>query len=69
MERRLDPNNLAHDEDWVGNNIAIKCHHCFKTFLVSAALHRNGRDCPECGATRGKVTGGRQAGGSATVTW
>ncbi len=45
QNRDLNPKNLAHDEDWVGNNAAFTCPHCGKVFLVnstgsSASIHR-----------------------------
>ena len=52
--RTLDKNNLGPDEDWYGNNAAVRCHACGKVFLTSQVLHRKGRACPACG--RSKVT-------------
>lgn len=33
--RNLDPNDLAPDEDWLGNNAAFRCPLCHKVFIVS----------------------------------
>lgn len=66
-ERMLDPESPG--EDWVGNNIAVKCPLCAKVFIVSAILHRNGRDCPSCGKSRGWVKGGRKSCGQAGIKW
>ena len=68
MPRRdLNPNQLAQDEDWVGNNAAFTCPECGKVFLVSAPLHRNGRDCPGCGRSHAEVAGGAKSGGTAWI--
>lgn len=72
MPRRdLDPNALRQDEDWVGNNVAFRCPipRCEKVFIVSVHLHKNGRKCPKCGRSLGRVTGGRESGGRATLEW
>jgi Zn finger protein HypA/HybF involved in hydrogenase expression len=70
MDRReLDPNSLARDEDWEGNNAAFTCPKCGKVFLVSAQLHKGGRECPGCRGSRGYVVGGKQKGGKAYVEW
>ncbi len=50
--RFLDKNNLGPDEDWYGNNAAVRCAHCGKVFLSSQVLHRKGRVCPGCGKTK-----------------
>ena len=47
--RTLDKNNLGPDEDWYGNNAAVRCFGCSKVFLTSQVLHRKGRACPRCG--------------------
>ena len=68
MPRRdLDPDALAQDEDWVGNNAAFTCPACRKVFLVSAPLHRNGRECPSCGGSHAEVSGGAKSGGTAWI--
>jgi hypothetical protein len=51
--RDLDPDALGQDEDWVG--------------LVSAPLHRNGRDCPGCSRSHAEVAGGAKSGGTAWI--
>lgn len=50
--RLLDKNNLSKDEDWYGNNAAVRCFACGKVFLTSQILHRKGRACPTCGACK-----------------
>ena len=45
----LDKQNLGPDEDWYGNNAAVRCPGCGKVFLSSQVLHRKGRACPACG--------------------
>ncbi len=72
MQRHeLEPEDLGEGEgeDWVGNNAAFTCPQCGKVFLVSALLHRNGRDCPGCGRSKGRVEGGSKSGGAAWVEW
>jgi hypothetical protein len=53
-ERLIEARNLQTGEDWVGNNIAVTCpaEGCAKVFLVSATLHRTGRECPACGNSK-----------------
>jgi predicted RNA-binding Zn-ribbon protein involved in translation (DUF1610 family) len=51
----LDKNNLGHLEDWKGNNIAFNCPACGKVFIVSGLAHEKGRDCPNCGKSRGFI--------------
>ncbi len=70
MARRdIDPDRPARDEDWQGNNAAFACPVCGRVFVVSELLHREGRNCPECGRSKGTVKGGRQSGGSARIEW
>lgn len=66
--KELDPANLGRREDWEGNNIAFECPVCSELFIVSAKIHRE-RPCPSCGKSRGMVTGGRDSGGKASITW
>ena len=51
--RLLDKNNLGADEDWYGNNAAVRCRACGKVFLTSQVLHRKGRTCPGLSAEQG----------------
>jgi predicted RNA-binding Zn-ribbon protein involved in translation (DUF1610 family) len=69
--RKLDPMNLKKKEDWEGNNAAFTCPNpnCGKVFIVSAMIHRNGRQCLDCGKSIGRVKGGRQSGGIANIEW
>jgi transcription elongation factor Elf1 len=69
MERHLDRNHIGTSEDWHGNNAAFTCPVCGKVFIVSGLLNRNGRKCPGCGKSTGIVTGGKDSGGTATITW
>jgi hypothetical protein len=68
--KQLDPDNLAFDEDWIGNNAAFTCPVCQKVFIVSGLLS-NERPCPNCGKSKGFVSlnGGPQSGGQATIEW
>jgi ribosomal protein S27E len=70
--RQIDPMNLARDEDWFGNNIAVTCPNtkCRKVFVVSSMLgHPRGRrKCPACGNATAYVKGG-PAAGEARVEW
>ena len=63
----LTLDQLAQAEDWVSNNAAFTCPDCEKVFLVGQMLHRNGRDCPNCGRSHAAVTGGAKSGGSALI--
>jgi Zn finger protein HypA/HybF involved in hydrogenase expression len=68
MEKRnLNPNELLLSEDWEGNNIAVTCPACGKVYIVSSMLHRKGRACPNCGRSKGTVSGGEKAGGLASI--
>lgn len=68
--RELNPDALGPDEDWEGNNVAIRCPVCAKVFIVnSTRMHGGYRKCPKCGKSGGRVTGGRKSGGSASVEW
>ncbi len=67
--RELDPDSLARDEDWEGNNAAFTCPGCGKVFLVSKRLHKEGRPCPSCGKSVGTVTSGKLGGGKAYIEW
>ena len=68
-KRDIDPKAIARDEDWVGNNAAFTCPKCGKVFIVSQLLHKDGRDCPACGNTRGYAKGGQQSDGQAWIEW
>lgn len=67
--RHLDPNGPGQNEDWEGNNAAFRCPVCRKVFLVSEHLHGNGRQCPGCQKSTGRVRGGRKSHGQATLEW
>lgn len=55
LHRNLDREQLGILEDWVGNNIALACPVCLKVFIVSGLIHRQGRDCPNCGKAKAFV--------------
>jgi endogenous inhibitor of DNA gyrase (YacG/DUF329 family) len=73
--RNLDPDKLGHNEDWEGNNAAVPCPICGKIFIISQLMHKapngtNGyRECPECGKSSGRITGGRKSGGTVSIEW
>lgn len=67
--RELNPKELAHTEDWEGNNIAVTCPQCEKVFIVSGFFHGGERACPNCGRSKGFVSGGKESGGKANVQW
>jgi hypothetical protein len=67
--RELQAGSNERDFDWVGNNAAFTCPVCRQIFLVSARLHTDGRDCPNCGKSNGRVVGGKNQGGSAVLRW
>jgi len=56
LSRSLDRNALGLLEDWQGNNIAFACPICLKVFIVSGMLHRDGRECPNCGKSKAFIT-------------
>jgi transcription elongation factor Elf1 len=66
---KLDPMDLKMEEDWEGNNAAFTCPKCGKVFIVSAMIHRDGRQCPACCKSTGRVKGGRKSGGIASIEW
>ena len=61
--------HLEKDEDWLGNNAAFTCpqHGCGKVYIVSALIHKNGRECPACGRSKTFVSGGRSRNGEARI--
>jgi len=67
--KTLDPQHLGSKEDWEGNNIAFACPLCETVYIVSKQIHGGERKCPECGQSRGIVTGGRDSGGTASIVW
>ena len=69
MEQHIDRNHIGQSEDWLGNNAAFTCPVCNKVFIVSGLLNPNGRDCPGCGKSTGRVVGGKDSGGTATITF
>src|SRR6185437_11626332 len=54
----LEKINLRHSEDWYGNNAAVSCPLCSKTFIVSAFLNKGRRECPSCGRSFAHIDGG-----------
>ncbi len=67
--RTLDPNNLGHNEDWDGNNAAFACPVCQKVFIVSGYMHEGERACPNCEKSTARIKGGKNSGGSASISW
>ena len=59
----------AKSEDWFGNNAAITCPRCGKVYIVSGFIGRGERKCPACENSTGVVTGSKDKGGEAYVTW
>jgi hypothetical protein len=54
MPRRpADPQRQ--DEDVLGNNIAFACPVCSKVYIVSGHVNRQGRNCPVCGRSTGRI--------------
>lgn len=43
-------------EDRHGNNIAFACPVCGKVYIVSGLLDQNGRKCPACHQSTGRVS-------------
>ncbi|HME32464.1 MAG TPA: hypothetical protein VKG65_06920 [Terriglobales bacterium] len=53
--RKLQKNASGHFEDFRGNNIAFNCPVCGKVFIVSGLSDKKGRECPNCGKSKGFV--------------
>ena len=51
----LNPNHLAHHEDWECDNVAFSWHAYEKVFIVSDHLHEARRECPNCGLSTGHI--------------
>jgi len=66
--KELDPKNLGQREDWFGNNASFECPVCGKVYVVSGFI-KHERPCPNCGESRGSVTGSYSEGGKAVVVW
>jgi predicted GNAT family N-acyltransferase len=56
MRRKLNKAALQHNEDWYGNNAAIFCPVCNKTYIVSGFLNKGCRQCPQCGRSFAQLT-------------
>jgi predicted RNA-binding Zn-ribbon protein involved in translation (DUF1610 family) len=67
--RNLNASDTGLTDDWQGNNAAFTCPLCRKVFIVSGRLHKQGRQCPECGKSTGFVKGGRKSKGTARIEW
>ena len=65
----LNPNHLAHHEDWEDDHAAFTCPLCEKVFIVSGAVHGGERKCPNCGKSTGHVSGPRGNEGRAWLEW
>jgi hypothetical protein len=63
-KKTFDRNALGPSEDWYGNNAALRCPVCCKTFIVSEFLNKGQRDCPNCHRSLGEIT--KEA---LTITW
>jgi hypothetical protein len=68
-QRALDAIKLGPSEDWYANIGAFACPVCQKVFIVSGRLNPNGRKCPTCGESTGIVTGEKDTGGAAMISW
>ncbi len=56
MKRRLDKDHLRHDEDWYGNNAAVRCPVCGRVFIMSTFISKGQRECPNCHRSSGEIT-------------
>jgi predicted GNAT family N-acyltransferase len=56
MKRHLDKDNMRHEEDWYGNNAAVRCPVCGKVFIVSTFINKGQRDCPICHLSSAEIT-------------
>jgi len=68
LDSKLDRKQLGLSVDWWGNNIAFNCPVCGKVVIVSAVLEGGKGNCPNCGKSRGVVTGGKKDG-VASIEW
>jgi hypothetical protein len=57
--RYIDRDAIGHDQDWEGNNAAFTNPTGNKVYVVSGHMHEEGRDCPNCGRSRGLIEGGK----------
>lgn len=76
LEKRLNGSNLGPNEDWEGNNAAFSCPVCKKVYIVSdTRMHlapdgtKDYRECPNCGQSKARVSGGKLSGGIASIEW
>lgn len=74
--KNLDPHGLEQDEDWEGNNAAFTCPVCQKVLIVSDTRMHLGPHkekgygkSPACARSLGRVAGGRESGGTASIEW
>lgn len=56
MKRSFDKSHLRHDEDWYGNNAAVRCPVCGKTFIASTFINKGQRACPSCNKSSAEIT-------------
>jgi hypothetical protein len=56
MKRSLDKAHLRHDEDWYGNNAAVRCPVCGKVFIASTFINKGQRECPNCHRSSAEIT-------------
>jgi rubrerythrin len=55
FKKKLVKGKPGHLDDWNGNNIALSCPVCGKVYIVSGQHDRNGKECPNCGKSKGFV--------------
>jgi hypothetical protein len=56
VTRNLDKSALLPNEDWYGNNAAVACPVCGKTFIVSGFISKGRRRCPKCQKSAAEIT-------------
>jgi Zn finger protein HypA/HybF involved in hydrogenase expression len=57
-ESNLDKNALGRQEDWYGNNAAVRCPVCGQVFIVSGFIAKGQRQCPKCHKSTAHITAG-----------
>jgi phage FluMu protein Com len=62
--RCLNKNALSRDEDWFGNNAAVRCPVCGRVFVVSGFIKKGQRQCPNCQKSTAHITKEQ-----ATIEW
>ncbi len=55
-KKHLTKETLDREEDWLGNNAAVRCPVCGKVFIVSGFVNKGQRQCPSCHRSTAQIT-------------